>query len=144
MNAFESGVLLHTLVRDGVQIDWRRTASSGAFVFLTEEKRIILDRDEVGGVASAPVIVIGAFSGDQSGTMRHETIHVLQQWFVQEAWGRPIEEFVRSKIPGARQIPDWLEVGVVAPSAIEIERWLTRGTGARRLQEAEAELFERR
>lgn len=145
VNGFESAVLIGAAFTRGLEIDWPRTASSGAAVFGTRDLRLVgADGEEFDGWAWAPVVVIGAFARDPSRTMRHEVIHVQQDWFMQEAWGRPIEDYSRSRMPGARFIPRWLELGVAAPALHLLEGWLPGRSGIRALQEAEAYRLERR
>jgi hypothetical protein len=145
VNGFESAVLLRMLVSDDFRIDWERTTSSGAFVLVTRNARIIDgDAGEVGGFAAAPVVVISVFAPDPTRTMRHEVVHVQQQRFMHDAWGRPIEGFLLSKIPGARHMPSWLELGLVAPGLIMIDDWLIRRNGLVSVLQAEAERLERR
>lgn len=144
VNAYESGLFVRALLRSGIDIEWGRSAASGTGVFLTRERRIIVDDSEVSGVATGPVVTISAFAFDASRVLRHELVHAHQHWFAAETWGRPIEDVLRSKIPGARRLPAWMDVGIVAPALIGLEQWLTNGTGARRLLQAEADLLERR
>lgn len=96
------------------------------------------------GVAHASTIVVSAFSGDPSRTARHEFVHVQQYWFLEEALGRPIEGYLRTRIPGGRRIPRWLELGIVPP-AIGWMEWAIFGRDGPvyRLVQAEAEMLER-
>jgi len=144
VNAYESGLFVRALLRSGIEIDWGRSAASGTAVFVTRERRIILDDREVSGVATGSVLLISAFAFDAPRVLRHELVHAHQHWFAAEAWGGPIEDALRTRVPGAKRLPVWLDVGLVVPTIFVLERWLTNGAGARRLTEAEADLLERR
>ena len=143
LNVYESAVLIDAAFTEGLRIDWERTAASGAAVFITD-LRIMLDGKEVGGLTRASVVVVGAANADTSRTVRHEVVHVHQNWFLQDAWGRPIEDLLRRKLPGARFIPRWLELGGAAPGLLALEEWLPGRSGLRAIKEAEAERLERR
>jgi hypothetical protein len=144
VNIFESLLLARGLTRVGLEVDWDRSLSSGALVFVTQQKRIIFEDTEVLGVAMGPLVVLSAFAGDESRVMRHELVHVHQHWFGQEVWGRPLEELLRPRILGLRRLPSWLELGVVVPSLISVERQLLGRRSLRRFTEAESDLLERR
>lgn len=145
VNAFETAVLARHLARDGLVIDWRRSASIGTFVFNTRNKDIILNGQRVGGVTTASVVVVSEFARDPARTMRHEAVHVQQQWFMQEAWGRPAEELLRKRIPKGKWVPRWLEPGVLVPIFSGGEDVVFGNNGPlTRLMQAEADMFERR
>jgi hypothetical protein len=145
LNGFETAVLISAAFTTGLEIDWTRTVASGTAVFVTRDMRIVnAEGEEFGGIALAPVVVIGAFARDPARTMRHEVVHVQQHWFMQEAWGRPIEDVLRPKLPGARFIPRWFELGIAVPALSAVERWLPGRSGLQALLEAEAERLERR
>jgi hypothetical protein len=145
INVFETGILARSLARDGMAVDWDLSASTGTFAFVTRNRHIRMpDGELVQGVASAPTIVVSTFSTDQSRTVRHEFVHVQQQWFLDEAWGRPIERYLRARIPGGARIPRWLEIGVVPVAFVWVETALFGSDGpVRRLAESEAEMLER-
>jgi hypothetical protein len=146
INAFETGVLARNLAREGMVLDWDLSASSGAFAFVTRNRHIRMPGGELAqGVARAPTIVVSTFSTDRARTTRHEFVHVQQQWFLDEAWGRPVESYLRARIPGGRRIPRWLELGVVPLAFVWVEAALFGSDGpVRRLAESEAEMLERR
>jgi hypothetical protein len=146
VNAFETGVLARNLARRGMRLDWEESAASGTFTFVTQDRHIRMpDGDLVQGVAAASTIVISAFSADRSRTARHEFAHVQQHWFMQETWGRPVEDYLRARVPGLRRIPKWLELGVVPPTVAVLEAAIWGSDGPLlRLQESEAGMLERR
>jgi hypothetical protein len=144
INATDAVVLTRNLARPGLVMDWGRTASNGTFVFLTENKRIRFEGREVDGVAAGSTIVISAFATQPTRTTRHELTHVHQNFFLEEAWGRPAEEYLRRRVPGARRLPRWLELGIVSPALGMLEQGLFGGDGPmRRLKESEATMLER-
>lgn len=145
INVYETGVLARNLARSGMGLDWEHSASSGTFVFVTRGTHIRMpDGKLVQGVAHGSNIVISAFSADPSRTARHEFVHVQQQRFLDEAWGRPIEGYLRTRIPGGRRIPRWLELGIVPPALEFMEVAVFGRDGpVRRLAESEAQMLER-
>jgi hypothetical protein len=143
-HAHNAVVLAGNLARDGLVMDWARTGSSGTFVLRSDNRHIVSGGREVEGLANASVIVMSDFAADPDQTERHEVVHVHQYWFIDEAVGRPIEEYLRRAIPGARRIPRWLELGVVPPALAIIERSLFGRDGpVYRLIESEAEMLSR-
>lgn len=146
LNGYETAVLISAAFTTGLEIDWSRTAASGTTVFVTRpDLRIVgANEEEVGGLASSSVVLISAFALDPARTLRHEVVHVQQHWFMQDAWGRPIEDLLRPKLPGARFIPRWLEFGIAVPALLAMEEGLPGRSGLLALREAEAERLERR
>ena len=145
INAFETGVLAGNLARRGMELDWEESASIGTFAFVTKGTLIrTSDGKVVQGVTTAPVVVISSLSSDPSRLARHEFVHVQQQRFLDEAWGRPIEGYLRTRIPGGRRIPRWLELGIVSPALQLMEVAISGHDGpVRRLVESEAQMLER-
>ena len=119
-------------------IDWSRSVSSGAAVFQLRRGSLMRGDDDVDGFARGPVIVIERRAMSDLAIGRHEVVHVHQDWFMQEAWGRPIEQALRRRMTGLRFIPSWLELGVV-PYGLDIVDDLMFGEGGfAGLREAEA------
>ena len=144
LNLLETAVIIGHSVTDAVEIDWNRSLATGSVVFFAQEKRILLDGEEYGGFAVAPTVLISTFVPDTASTIRHEVVHVHQQWFLQESLGRPIEDALRKRLPFARYVPGWLELGLAAPALLAFENWASRGKGMKRILEAEAERLQRR
>jgi len=146
VNAYEAGVFARNLARGGMALDWEESASSGTFVFVARRRYIRMpDGDVVQGVADASTIVISSLSPDRSRIARHEFVHVQQYWFLDETLGRPIEGYLRARVPGGRYVPRWLELGVVPPAlgALDAAIWGSEGP-VYRLAQSEAEMLERR
>lgn len=144
LNLLETAVIIGHSVTDAVEIDWNRSLATGSVVFFAQEKRIFLEGEEYGGFAVAPTVLISTFVRDSARMIRHEVVHVHQQWFLQETLGRPIEDALRERLKFGRYVPKWLEIGLVAPGLLAFEHWATRGKGMKRVQEAEATRLERR
>ena len=147
VNAWETASLAYQLSRRGLALDWQRSASSGTFVFVTRYERIVaIPGGEIaGGYALGPLVVISAYAQNSSRVLTHEVVHVQQHWFLQEAWGRPIESVLRERTLGGRWMPAWLELGIVPGAVHEVERRLFgRYAPLRQLRESEAEWFDRR
>jgi hypothetical protein len=141
LHAYDAVVLAHNLARSGLLMDWGRTGSSGAFVLRTDNKHLWDDDRELNGLALGSLIIMSAFSTDPPLTAHHELIHVHQYMFLDEAIGRPIEEYLRRRIPLARRLPRWLELGVIPPALGAMEYWIFGRNGpVYRLVESEAEM----
>jgi hypothetical protein len=141
VNAYETVVLAHNLARSGLVMDWGRTASSGAFVLRADNRHVWDDGRELGGLAIGSLIVMSAFASDPPRTAHHELVHVHQYLFVDEAVSRPIEEYLRRRVPGARRLPRWLELGVITPALGTLEYAIFGRDGpVIRLGESEAEM----
>lgn len=112
-NAYNAVVLAGNMARDGLVMDWGRTGATGTFVMRTDNQRIFRNGRELGGVAVGSLIVLSDFAASNPDLSHHEVIHVHQYLFLDEAIGRPIEEYLRRRVPLARWIPRWLELGVV-------------------------------
>lgn len=146
LNGFEAIVSLHYLMRRGLEEEWDRSLQSGTITFVTSDKRIVRGGIEYGGVAIAPVVIVNSFAEHQASVRSHELVHVQQQRFVHEAWGKPIERSLRERMRVARLIPAWLDLGLVAPAIglLEWQLWGVHRGPLDRLAEAEANLLERR
>jgi len=144
VNLYESFEIVRQGTREHLQVDWGRSVQSGALVMNAVGRHIVLDGEAVGGVQMGSVAVIGPFAGSTVSIWKHETTHVHQSWFMQDAWGVPIETAVRRRMPVVRRVPEWLELGVVA---IGIDAWSQQlwgeHSGVFNLMQREAELLER-
>jgi hypothetical protein len=144
LNVTDAFVLTRNFARPGLVMDWGRTAANGTFTFMTDNRQIRVDDREVDGVAALSTIVISGFTNDLQRITRHELTHVHQYFFLEEAWGRPVEDYLRRKVPIARRIPRWLELGIGSPALAILERSMFGPDGPlRRLKESEAEWLER-
>jgi hypothetical protein len=147
VDAYEAFIAARQFTREGVAIDWSRTTASGALVFVTRNRYITVDKgDTVGGIAIGSSIVLDGYQRDPESIMAHEIVHTHQHWFGQEAIARPLETYLRQRLPGARLLPSWLELGVLPPLAWMVERSIHSGRSApiSRLVESEAYWFTRR
>jgi len=145
VNATEAVFAISAFAQRDLSIDWKRSAAAGAFVFVTDERQIVLRNDVVWGVAATSVITISAFAGDPESTLRHEVAHVHQHWFTQETWGKPMEDAVRRADFIGRWIPSWIELGIAVPVlyAAEMNAFGHPGPVSRML-ESEAKALARR
>jgi hypothetical protein len=143
VNVFESVMFLRVAVRNGVRLDWTRSLETGGIAFETERMALFTDQ-ELNGLAISPYYVISDFAADKDAVARHEVVHLHQQVLMEETLGRPVELFLRSRVPHARRIPRWLELGVVSPALKVVEEWATNGRGLSQFGESEAYLLMRR
>jgi hypothetical protein len=146
VNAGESAIIVHSLTRGGLAMDWKQSALNGTVVMNTKHRRIILDGEEFGGFQAGPVAVISSLEDDPAQILRHEITHVQQQRFMQEAWARPLESYLREHVPGVARLPNWFELGVtgLAIEALSTAMWPPNRGPVNRLVEAEAAMFQRR
>jgi hypothetical protein len=143
VNGYESALIVGAAFTEGLAVDWTRSTSSGAVVFQTQRAHIVKDGRDALGLTWGPVVLINPTGVDPERTTRHEIVHVHQHWFVAETWARPIEEWLRTKIPGGRFVPSWLELGIESGAWYLDERLFGRA-GLSKVREAEAERLEKR
>jgi hypothetical protein len=146
VNAFETGTLITAFFTRGAAFDLNRSLSTGTAVFVTRNRRIVINEAQWGGFAAiaSPVVFLDTTIGDPERTLRHEVVHAHQHWFMQDAWGRPVDEFLRRRLPGFRFIPRWIDLGIAAPAIAVLEQLPPGKSGLKVLIEAEAERLERR
>jgi hypothetical protein len=146
LNLYEVAIAGRQFAREGIEIEWSRTLASGTFVFVTRDRYIrVAGGDTVSGIAVGPAIVIDGYRGAMSATLAHELTHAHQYWFGQEAIVLPLEEYLRTRIPGVRHTPSWIELGVLVPALWATENAIfgRRAGPANRLIESEAYWFTR-
>jgi hypothetical protein len=143
VNGYETALIASAAFTKGLAIDWTRTLSSGAVVFETRGFRLESDGRNALGLAWGPVVLLDPIALDRDRTARHEIVHVHQHWFVAEAWARPLEESLRKRIPGARFVPSWLELGFES-AAWYLDERLFGPAGLSKIIEREADRLEKR
>ena len=144
VNLYEASLVAEAVWRDDLTLDWAHSRATGTAVFSTVHRHVVVEGTKVNGAAVGPVSVVSVFANDYDQTARHEVVHAYQAWFAQEAWGRPIEQFARARLPYADLIPSWLELGLGAPTLAVIEGSLVGRSGTHHLKEAEAGLLMQR
>ena len=145
VNLFESTMIAHAAGRAGVSTDWGRSLETGTLVVRTVHREIVDGGETVEGVTAGPAIYLGPRAQIGKETWKHETVHVHQNWFMAETWDRPLELAVRRRIPLARRIPPWIEIGLIAPGISALnEQWWGDRAGVRNLMEREAQSLERK
>ena len=144
INVFETAVIVRNLLRPGLEVDWDRSAATGALVFVTE--RFIESGGKiVAGVTVPPIVVITTSDPDLDAILRHEFVHVAQSQFLDETWGRPIDEYLRRHVPFLRSVPRWIEPGLATPVIWGLnDAVFAKSSPARRLGESEARILARR
>jgi hypothetical protein len=143
INAYESAILLHRLMQPGMRVDWNRSSQTGAVVLRTAAPLIVADGKRAAGLTAGSVITLSDRAMNPARSFNHERIHVQQEWFLQEIWGRPVENGARARMIALRWIPRWVELGVVTPTLSTLERNMI-GIHApmRSWRESEAEALE--
>jgi hypothetical protein len=142
LNAYESAALARRLVRPELRVDWDRSLQSGTFVFRTSSPLSAPGGRRANGRTAASIITLSNFSRRPDETFQHERVHVQQGWFFQEVWGRPIEDGLRAS--WLRRIPSWLEIGLLPPTLLALERSMAGMNGPfRSWHEWEAETISR-
>jgi hypothetical protein len=145
INGFETIVLASDLTRRGLRVDWGRTATSGTFVLVAPKKLITIGvGDTVAGLTIGSTVILSAY-GQNEEMLRHEMVHVQQQAFTQESWGRPVEESLRAHNRFVKRLPSWIEIGVVTPLLqVADYRAFGRTGGFKELMESEARILQKR
>lgn len=139
-----TAALAHALGRGGLVLDWSHTARTGTPVFRTQLRRIVVDGDAVQGVAISTVVLVSDFAEDYAATLRHEMVHVQQYLFVQEAIGKPLEDYLRARLDRKGRVPRWLDFGLGAFVVYGTDELIGRRDGPyRRYIESEAEALKR-
>lgn len=145
LNAFDGAMLARRLMQRGTRMDWSRSLQAGTVVLTTPERLMVGNGLRAAGITSGTTILLSDRASNPERTFKHERIHVQQAWFVHEVLGRPLEMSLRKRVPMLRVIPRWLELGVLMPTAQELERLTIGTTGPlRSWRETEAESLEGR
>lgn len=105
--------LISGLLDSRLELDWAESASAGAPVFRAPDH--LLEGYAYGRYVGG-VIVLGM--NRRPTTLAHERVHVLQLDQLHGYWGRPLEEWLASALPGPVRPPGWMEAGVAAPFLI--------------------------
>lgn len=130
-------VLAQLLADDGLRFDRDRSLAAATPVFVTRRSRLWNGGEQVGGFASGSLILLDGLYAEDS--YRHEVVHVLQHDFMEVAWDRPLEEWLRRITPGAHWIPNWIYLGMVVPTMRWIDDTLNDDSGViLRLMQEEA------
>ena len=120
----------------------RSSIAAGTFVF---DSWTPLPVSGANGMAYTSTITMAPRPDNPPQTFRHEVVHVRQHWFLDETVSRPIESWLRGRLPLVRRLPAWIEFGIVVPTIESIEGRTFRPDGPiRRWREVEAETLERR
>lgn len=146
LNLYEAVILGYVVSRREYRLNWSHSVSHGTLVFETREPWL-LEHEGIAanGATVGSVVVVSRAAPNMRLTLDHERTHAYQERFLQESWGRPLEQKMRVTVPQLRRLPSWLELGIVLPSMLFIERKaFGPGRGPLvRLMEWEAERFER-
>lgn len=144
--ASDLALLIQAFTKSDLHFDWNRSLSAATPVFLVRPGRLARDGERIGGLTAWKLVLLDDLvPGNPDRVFPHEVVHVLQHDFIEAAWDRPIEDWIRRHAPGARIVPRWLNFDMVALLLIELDDVLNDNNGVlRRLREAEAEWFEHR
>lgn len=110
VNLFDVYYLARLLSYKEVKLDWSRSVRTGTLTFNTPY--LMMDDGElIDGATLANMYVVDTLAFGQSEIRRHEFVHVQQYLFVQEVWGQPMDDLVRTRLKFLR-VPRWLELGL--------------------------------
>ena len=143
LNVYEAATLLFRAGSPGHRVDWDRSLQSGTVVLRTGRALMVGEGQRAAAVTTGSLITMSDLAWNPRRTFNHERIHVLQNWFLDETWSRPLETRARRATPVLRWIPGWLELGVTTPALLVAERSVP-GRPLRSALEAEAEALEGR
>jgi hypothetical protein len=142
LNVYETAYAARQFFKPGMRVDWTESGRSGTLVF-RQSDRVFLGSLSAAGLTAGSAIILSDKALDPARTATHERVHVQQGWFLQEVWGRPIEQLARDRTPFLRWIPGWLDLGVVTPGLISMElRTIGLHGPMRTMRETEAETLE--
>ena len=121
------------------ELDWWSTISSGAFVFRSRRGWFLGNEEGVVGQTLPGTVVLRYDeSSDVARTLRHETVHILQQDFAFHAAGSSLEGWMLGHHHLTRRIHETVDFNLVIPLSLTLA-W--RGFGidyVNRPHEAEA------
>jgi hypothetical protein len=90
----ELGWLAYSVSRAHLSLDVGRSLSSGAFVFVGDE-RLRGEHDNALGRAAPGLISIRSEGPDLEATLAHEQVHIAQLDHLKIVWGLPLEGWLR-------------------------------------------------
>ncbi len=93
VHLYDLAATIYAASRSELEVDWSASLSQGASVLVAPRHEIIHNGQRVDGMATGAVILLSGLlpPGDKS-TLRHETIHVIQNDFMFYAWSDPVED----------------------------------------------------
>jgi len=121
INAYETAMLAHRALQPATRVDWALSARAGTIVLRTSRELRSPSGWRAAATTTGTTITLSDHASQPAETYAHERVHVQQEWFLQETWGRPVEAALRRRTPGLRRLPRWLELGVVPPALLELE-----------------------
>ena len=121
LSIYETAMLAKALARPATHVDWNRSLTAGTFVLRTTGP-LVAGQTRAAGMTSSSVILLSDRARHRSETFDHERIHVQQHWFVQDVWGRSIENELRRRVGPLRALPRWLEIGGLPRAMLSLER----------------------
>jgi hypothetical protein len=142
-SAFDLALLAQALANDHLELDWNRSFSSLAPVFVTRDRLLRSNGDLVRGITQGHLIVLDGVQPGATESFSHEVIHVVQNDFMEVVWDRAVEDWVRGKL-GMQDRLRFVYLNIFAPLIRDLDDAILDRKGLiRRLSEAEAEWFER-
>ncbi len=143
LNAYESAYLVKGFLQPGWRLDWDQSHQSGTFAFRASSDLYSARGKRAVGLTSGSMITVSDIAAQPEETFAHERVHVQQNWFAHEVWGRPIETAVRERVSFLKWIPGWIEIGAVSPAILVLEAQAFGLNGPlRSWRESEAETLE--
>jgi hypothetical protein len=143
INGYETVLLAHRALRPDTRVDWALSRRAGTVVLRTSRALPAPVGQRAAALTAGSTITLSDRASDPAESYVHERIHVQQEWFLQETWGRPVEDALRQRTPLLRRLPRWLELGVVPPTLLAAEgSTLGRDGPLRFTREWEAEALE--
>jgi hypothetical protein len=143
INGYETALLAHRALQPDTRVDWGLSRRAGTVVLRTSRALPAPVGQRAAALTAASTITLSDRASNPAESYVHERIHVQQEWFLQETWGRPVEDALRQRTPLLRRLPRWLELGVVPPTLLAAEgSTLGRDGPLRFTREWEAEALE--
>lgn len=143
INGYETVLLAHRAMQPATRIDWALSRRAGTIVLRTARALPAPAGRRAAALTAGSTITLSDLASNPAQSYVHERIHVQQEWFLQETWGRPMEDALRQRAPLLRRLPRWLELGIVPPALLAAEgSTLGRDGPLRFTREWEAEALE--
>lgn len=93
----EVGWLVYSASREHLSFDLGRSLSSGAFVFMGDE-RLRGEHDDALGRAAPGLISVRRAGWQLDATLAHEQVHIAQLDHLKIVWGLPLEGWLRQTV----------------------------------------------
>jgi hypothetical protein len=93
VNLYDVGAVVWASRRSELELDWRRSLSTGSMVFLADRHNFSYGRGQTAGLTVGGVMLLSVAAPNLEAVQRHETTHVIQNDFTLLTLQRPVEQW---------------------------------------------------